>query len=170
MGTDLACDHAAMQINCWHEVGRKHAPKDVVRVRRLPPATVSALRASIRAARKGEGDGVLFTLERGFSDGARAAARIAVGAGVVVAMVAAVVAFLAPDVAGAVIGFGVIPAAMTAGLTAWFSYTHDTGLRIDADGRLRVEGWSGIRDLDLRSFARVTVAEDPPDDIMWLDG
>lgn len=159
-----------MQINCWHEVGRKNAPKDVVRLRRIPGAQQQDLRAAIRAARKGEGDGVLFELERGYSDRGRAVARLAVGIGVVVVLSTAVAAFVAPDAASSILGFGLIPAAMIVVFTAWFSFTHDTGVRIEADGRFRATGWAGIRELDLRSFARVTVADDRPDDVTWIEG
>ena len=149
-----------MRINCWHEVGRRNASKQVIRVRNIPAARQKELRAAIRAARDGSGEGELFVLERGYSATGRAVARLAVGLGVVVAMLAAVAAFLSPDAATDILGLGVIPAVMVAGVTAWFSFTHDTGLRIDAGGTVRTEGWGGIRNVDLRSFARVTVAED----------
>ncbi|MEZ5247108.1 MAG: hypothetical protein R2707_18620 [Acidimicrobiales bacterium] len=159
-----------MRINCWHEVGRKNAAKDVVRVRNIPSARQKELRTAIRAARDGSGDGELFVLERGYSNRGRAVARLAVGVGVVVAMLAAVAAFLAPDSATDILGLGVIPAVMVAGFTAYFSSTYDTGVRISADGVLQTEGWGGIRTIDLRSFARVTVAEDESFDGMWIEG
>lgn len=159
-----------MRINCWHEVGRKNAPKDVVRFRQIPGARQKELRAAIRAARAGGGEGVLFELERGYSDRGRAVARLAVGVGVVVVMVAAVAAFVAPDSASAILGFALIPAAMVAVFTAWFSFTHDTGVRIEAGGGLRAEGWGGIRDIDLRSYLRVTVADDASDDVAPIGG
>jgi len=104
---------------------------------------------------------VLFSLERGYSDRGRARARLAVGIGVVVVMFAAVAAFVAPSVAAPLVGFGVAPAVIVVAFTAIFSYTHDTGVQVRADGVLRSEGWSGIRELDLTAFARVTVAETP---------
>lgn len=164
------CDDAHMRINCWQGVGRKNAAKDVIRARNIPSARRKELRTAIRAARDGSGEGELFVLERGYSGRGRAVARLAVGLGVVVAMLAAVVAFLAPDSANNVLGLGVIPAAMVAGFTALFSYTHDTGVRISADGVLRTEGWGGIRELDLRSFARVTVADEDAFDGIWIEG
>jgi hypothetical protein len=159
-----------MRINCWHEVGRKRAAKDVVRVRNISGARRKELRAAIRVARDGSGEGELFLLERGYSNRGRAAARVAVGLGVVVAMLAAVAAFLAPDSADNILGLGVIPAVIVAGFTAYFSYTYDTGLRVRADGVLQTEGWGGIRTIDLRSFVRVTVAEDESFDGMWIEG
>ena len=163
------CDDAPVRINCWLEVGRKNAPKEVVRLRRVPAARLTELRAAIRAARAGEGDGTLFVLERGYSRRGRALARLAVGVGVVVLMGAAVAAFVAPGAAGTIIGFGLIPAAMLAGFTAVFSATHDTGLTVLANGTIRAEGWRGIRQLDLRSYARVTVADEPYD-VDWIEG
>lgn len=164
------CDDVVVRINCWHEVGRKNAGKDVIRLRRVSAAEQKELRAAIRAARAGDGDGVLFRLERGYSGRGRASARLAVGIGVVVLVLAAVVAFVVPDSAAAIIGFGVVPAAMVAGFTALFSMTYDTGVCVRADGVLRVEGWGGIRELDLRGYSRVTVADDPPNDIGWIEG
>lgn len=164
------CDDAHMRIRCWREVGRENAAKDVVRVRNIPSARQKELRTAIRAAHDGTGEGELFVLERGYSDRGRAVARLALGLGVVVAMLAAVAAFLAPDSATIMLGLGVIPAAVVAGFTAWFSYTHDTGVRIHSGGVLRTEGWGGIRELDLRSFARVTVAEEDAFDGPWIEG
>jgi hypothetical protein len=156
------CDDALMRINCWHEVGRRNASKDVVRIRRISAETLKELRVAIRSARDGRGDGVLFTLERGYSSRGRACARFAVGVGVVIAMLAGVGAFLAPDASGALLGLFLAPAVVVVASTAVFSYTYDTGVKIRADGILHSEGWSGIRELDLASFARVTLAVDSP--------
>lgn len=162
-------DHAGVRINCWHEVGRKNAKKDVVRLRQVPAARQKELRAAIAAARSGDAEGVLFELERGYSDRGRALARVAVGLGVVALMGSAVAAFVLPGAAAPIFGFGIVPAAMVIGLTAWFSVTHDTGVRVEGRGVLRAEGWGGITELDLRSYARVTVADDPGNDIMWIE-
>jgi len=164
------CDDAHMRINFWPEVGRRNAAKGVVRVRKIPSAREKELRTAIRAARDGSGEGELFALERGYSDRGRVVARLAVGLGVVVAMLAAVAAFLVPDSANSILGLGLIPAAMVAGFAALFSYTYDTGVRVRADGMLRSEGWSGIREFDLRSCARVTVAEEDAFDAMCSGG
>lgn len=164
------CDHARMRINCRHEVGRENAARDVVRLRRVGSAAQKDLRAAIRTARAGGGDGVLYELARGYSDRGRAAARLAVGLGVVAVMFAAIAAFVAPSAANSIIGLALIPGAMLAVFTAWFSYIHDTGVRVDASGVLRVTGWGGVRELDLRSYARVTVADDPSDDVTWIEG
>lgn len=133
------------------------------------------LRAAVAAVRtdpppSGEGDDVVFALPRGYSATGRAWARLAVGVGVVVAMLAAMVAFVAPGSAAAVLVLVALPAATLAAVTASLSFVHDTGLTVFADGTLVVEGWGGIRRLDLRSFARVTVADEPPDDVMWVEG
>jgi len=94
-----------------------------------------------------------------------------VGASVVIVLLGSVAAFVAPSAAMAIIGFGVVPAAVIGGLTAFLSFTYDTGFVIHADGSLRVLGWAGIRELDLRKFARVTVAEEKPiDDGSWIGG
>ena len=160
-----------VQINCWHEVGRKRASRDVVRFRKVSQERVRELRAAIREARSaGDGDEI-FRLDRGYSDRARGIARLAVGASVVVVLLGSVAAFAAPSAVMAIIGFGVVPAAVIGGLTAFLSFTHDTGFVIHADGSLRVLGWAGIRELDLRKFARVTVAEEKPiDDGSWIGG
>lgn len=164
------CDDAHMRITCWPAVGRENGSKEVIRVRNVAAGRQKELRAAIRTARDGSGQGELFVLERGYSARGRAVARVAVGLGVVVATLTAVAAFVAPDSAGNLLGLGVIPAAMVVVVTVWFSSIHDTGVRVDAGGTLRTEGWAGIREIDLRSFARVTVAEDPTfdGDGVWI--
>ena len=113
----------------------------------------------------------IFRLDRGYSDRGRGIARLVVGASVVIVLLGSVAAFVAPSAAMAIIGFGVVPAAVIGGLTAFLSFTYDTGFVIHADGSLRVLGWAGIRELDLRKFARVTVAEEKPiDDGSWIGG
>lgn len=159
-----------MRITCWPAAGRENTSKEVIRVRNVPAARQKELRAAIRTARDGSGQGELFVLERGYSRRGRAVARVAVGLGIVVATLAAVAAFVAPDSAGNLLGLGAIPAVMVVVVTAWFSSVHDTGVRVDAGGTLRTEGWAGIREIDLGSFARVTVAEDPTfdGDGLWI--
>ena len=156
------CDDAPVEINCWHEVGRKGAKKDVVRLRKLPVAEVKQLRAAIRDARAGSADGVVLEVERGFSSRGRAIARLVVGIGTVIVFFGAVAAFVAPSAAMAIVGFGVVPAGLAAGLTVFFSYSFDTGLVIHGDGRMRVAGWGGIRDIDLtdRQLAALEALED----------
>lgn len=163
-----------IRINCWHEVGRRNAPKETVRTRRVGAEVQRELRAALAAVRadppRTGADGVVFELARGYSARGRALARLAVGVGVVGAMLAAMVAFVAPDSAVAVLVLVALPAAMVAAVTASLSFVHDTGLTVLADGTLVVEGWGGVRRLDLRSFARVTVADEPPDDVLWVEG
>jgi hypothetical protein len=132
------------------------------------------LRAAVAAVRadpaRTDGERVVFVLARGYSARGRALARLAVGVGVVVAMLAAMVAFVVPDSAAAILVLVALPASMVAAVTATLSFVHDTGLTVLADGTLVVEGWGGVRRLDLRSFARVTVADEPPDDGRWVEG
>ena len=48
------CDDAPVEINCWHEVGRKGAKKDVVRLRKLPVAEVKQLHRTLSREMKDE--------------------------------------------------------------------------------------------------------------------
>jgi len=147
-----------MQINCWHDGSRKNAAKDVVRLRRIPEARVAELRAAICRSRDSDGRDVLFVLERGFSSGGRARARLAVGIGVVVIMLTAVAAFVAPGAAMWFLGLGFVPAVVVVVGIAAVASSYDTGIELTAGGTLRAEGWSGIKELDLTRYARVTVA------------
>lgn len=116
---------------------------------------MTALRAGIRAARDGGSTGVVYELPRGFSAPVRAGARLALGLGVVVALVGAVVAVVAPS--SAVIAV-TVTAAVVAGGAALLGFELDSGITIHGDGRLRREGWGGVREWDLRAYPRVTVA------------
>lgn len=169
-GGHRLCDDARMRITCWPAVGHEHAAKKVIRLRNVAAGRQKELRAAIRTARDGSGQGELFVLERGYSPRGRAVARVAVGLGVVVAISVLVAAFVVPDSAANLLGLGLIPAVMVVVVTAWFSAFHDTGVRVDAGGTLRSEGWGGVREVDLRSFARVTVADDPTfdGDGLWI--
>ncbi|MEQ8842825.1 MAG: hypothetical protein RIB98_17735 [Acidimicrobiales bacterium] len=161
------CDDAGMRIIGTHETGPVggRAATTVARFRRIPSPDLDRLRAAVDEVRASEdrseqatGTDPRFVLERGFSAGGRAIARLIVGLGVVVVLLGAVVAFLAPSTTVPVSGFVVAPAIVAVLLTVVFAATHDTGLVIGRDGRLRVESWQGITDVDLTSFADVTVA------------
>ncbi|GJM37331.1 MAG: hypothetical protein DHS20C19_06980 [Acidimicrobiales bacterium] len=158
---------AGMDINCWRSVGTKNAPRDQVRCRRRPPREAKELRAAIRAARDGDGagDALLYELPRGYGSGVRAAARIVVGVTPVLVLLGAVAAVVAPSSADLIVFWLVILPGLIGGGTWMFSRTYDTGVGITADGVLRAEGWSGIRELQLRDYARVTVKERKDTDV-----
>ncbi len=128
-----------------------------MRFRRVPDAETVALRSALRVARSGDGNGLIYELDRGFSGGVRAVARLVLGIGVVVAMLAAVAAFLIPSAAGLLLLLGVVPTVVLATGAAALGYWRDTGLRVFADGRMRREGWGGISERNVREYARVTV-------------
>jgi hypothetical protein len=148
-----------VQVKFWPGKSDGETPDDVMTLRRLGVAETEQLAAALEAARDGDRAELLFELSRGFSPLARGVARMAVGVGVVVGMGAAVVAFLAPSAAGVVLVFVGLPAVALASVAAGRGYTHDTGLRVFADGRVRREGWSGIRENNVRDHARVTLSE-----------
>ncbi|MDW3219984.1 MAG: hypothetical protein R8F63_15325 [Acidimicrobiales bacterium] len=162
-----------MDINCWHSVGTKNAPRDRVRCRRRPAREATELRAAIRAARAGDdtSDALLYELPRGYGPGARTAARVVVGITPVLVLVGAVAAVVAPSSADLIVFWLVIlPGVIGAG-TWMLSRTYDTGVRITADGVLCAEGWSGVRELQLRDYPRVTVKERKDTDVaIGVDG
>lgn len=148
-----------MDINLWRAVGVKNAPRDTVSVRRLPSTRTTELRAALRAAREGDGEGVLFELDRGYGPRARAAARVTVGVAPVLVLVGLVGAVVAPSAAGLFILLLVLLPGLVGGVVWALSRTHDTGVRVTGDGMLRAEGWSGVREFRLSDYPRVTVKE-----------
>ena len=158
---------AAMEINCWHRVGVKNAPRDRVRCRDRSAGEVTELRAAIRAARAGEATGVLYELPRGYTPAMRLVARLLVGVAPVVVIAGLMLAVVAPSSVAALL---VIVGALVGGATWAVSAVVDTGVRIDGAGVLRVDGWRGIRELPLRDYPRVTVKVSRDNDIaLWID-
>jgi hypothetical protein len=144
-----------MRISGWRADDEPGPRCDVIRVRPLPPAEVTALRAGIRRAREGTLTGVVHTVPRGFPPAVRAVARVLVGVGTVVVLLGLVAAVVAPSA----ITVGVtVTAAVVVGLTGLVGFALDNGITVHGDGRLERAGWGGTRAWDLRRYARVTVA------------
>jgi len=149
-----------VRINCWHEVGRKNAPKDSLR---CPGTDAKELRAAIRDARAGGAgppDERLFERDRGFSARARMIARLLVGVPTVVLIVALVGAVFAPALL-----LAAAAAALVGGVTFALALDADRSVVVRADGVLRTEGWDGVREVQLRNYPRVTVQERKPLDL-----
>lgn len=162
-----AATMAGVEINCWHLVGVTNAPRDRVRCRRRPAREVSELRAAIRAARAGEGDGVLYELPRGYGPRGRAVARSLIGVSPVLVLGGLVALVVSASAVGAIL---VVLGALVGGTTWALATVTDTGVRITADGVLRAEGWGGVEELQLRDYPRVTVRERQDNDgTMWIE-
>ncbi|MEM7140708.1 MAG: hypothetical protein AAF548_06700 [Actinomycetota bacterium] len=95
---------------------------------------------------------MIFEVPRPFAPATRATCRIVVGVAVVVVIGGLVGGVVAPPL------FAVaIAAALVGGVTYWVAFEFDRSVEIVADGRLRIAGWDGEREVQLRDYARVTV-------------
>ncbi len=157
-----------MLINCWKNQGSK----DVVKAPNRPAKDVTALRAAIKAARSGDADpgAILWSLDRGYSNGARAVSRVVIGVGLAAAVFLAMFAVVATGRALDYVLVSLIGVLFVSGATAAFAYRFDVGLVVRGDGTMRREGWSGVSTTDLRAYQRVTVElEQTSDDVAWFD-
>jgi len=155
-------------INCW----KSQTSKDVVKAPNRPAKDVTALRAAIKTARSGEADPaeVLWSLDRGYSSGARAVSRLVIGIGLASAVFLAMFAVVATGRSRDYILVSLLGLLLVSGATAAFSYRFDVGLVVRGDGTMRREGWSGVSTTDLRAYERVTVKlEETSGDVTWFD-
>ena len=145
-----------MDVNCWTGPGAK----DIVRGARGSGKDATALRAAIRTARDEErtDEAVLWEQPR-LGGGIRAAARIVLGVGctVVVGLAMALVV-VGADSRSTVLAALVTVVVVGGGFVA-VVWHFDVGISVHADGTLRRAGWNGVREVDLRSYRRVTVKE-----------
>ena len=143
-----------MEINGWIAPGEK----DTVKAPNVSAAEETALRAAIRSARDegGTGDAVLWERPRAAA-GLRIAARIVLGMGCVVGTgLLLALAVVGSDTRSIVLGLlcGVV---VIGGGFVGVVWALDVGITVHADGTLRRSGWGGVREMDLRSYRRVTV-------------